>query len=85
MAAFASMASFLVGAVLPVLTIMLPSPTRFYVTAVVVAVALAVTGVTSAKLGGARPGRAVARNVVGGILAMGITFAIGTLLGTAVA
>jgi VIT1/CCC1 family predicted Fe2+/Mn2+ transporter len=83
-AAGASMLSFFVGAVLPVLTILLPSPARFIVTGVVVAVALAITGFTSAKLGKARPKRAVARNVVGGIVTMAITLGIGALIGTAI-
>jgi VIT1/CCC1 family predicted Fe2+/Mn2+ transporter len=82
-AAFSSLAAFLVGAALPVLTILLPSPARFYVTGLAVAVALAVTGFTSARLGGARPGRAVIRNVFGGVLAMAVTFGIGVLLGVA--
>jgi len=81
-AALASMVSFSFGAVLPLLTILLPSPERFYVTALVVAAALAVTGWTSAHLGRARPMPAVVRNVLGGVFAMGVTLLIGRLLGT---
>jgi VIT1/CCC1 family predicted Fe2+/Mn2+ transporter len=80
-AALASMLSFSVGAVLPMLTILLPSPERFYVTAIAVALALALTGWTSAKLGFARPLPAVLRNVVGGVFAMGVTLVIGHLIG----
>ncbi|MCL2542857.1 MAG: VIT family protein [Nocardioidaceae bacterium] len=83
-AALASMLSFFVGALLPALTILLPSPERFYVTAVTVALALGVTGWTSARLGGARPMRAVLRNVLGGLFAMGVTLLIGHLLGAQV-
>jgi VIT1/CCC1 family predicted Fe2+/Mn2+ transporter len=78
------MVSFSIGALLPLLTILLPSPERFYVTAVTVALALAVTGWTSARLGYARPMPAVIRNVVGGVFAMGVTLLIGSLLGTRV-
>ena len=47
-------------------------------------VALAITGSVSARLGGARRGRAVMRVVVGGALAMAITYAIGRLVGAAI-
>lgn len=83
-AAFASMLAFTVGAALPALTILLPDPERFLVTVLAVLAALAFTGFTSARLGYARPGRAVLRNVVGGGFAMGVTYLIGSLLGTAV-
>jgi vacuolar iron transporter family protein len=83
-AALASMVSFTVGAVLPLLTILLGSPARFYVTAVAVAAALAVTGWTSARLGYANPARAVARNVAGGVFAMGVTLLIGHLVGASI-
>ncbi|HJQ04008.1 MAG TPA: VIT family protein [Nocardioides sp.] len=83
-AALASMVSFSIGALLPLLTILLPSPERFYVTGVAVAAALAATGYVSAKLGYARPLPAVVRNVLGGVFAMVVTLAIGSLLGTRV-
>ena len=81
-AALASMVSFSIGALLPLLTILLPTPERFYVTAVAVAAALAVTGWTSARLGYAHPLPAVIRNVLGGVFAMGVTLLIGSVLGT---
>jgi VIT1/CCC1 family predicted Fe2+/Mn2+ transporter len=84
-AAAASMGAFTLGALLPVLTILLPSPERFYVTAAAVAAALAVTGHVSAKLGFARPWPAVVRNVLGGLFAMGITLLVGYFVGGAVA
>lgn len=83
-AAAASMLSFTLGALLPLLTILLPDPQRFVVTVVAVLVALALTGWTSARLGYAKPGRAVLRNVMGGGFAMGVTYLIGSLLGTQV-
>lgn len=83
-AALASMVSFLVGALLPLLTIMLPTGSRIWVTVAAVVVALAITGWTSARLGFAHPGRAALRNIAGGALAMGVTYVIGHVLGTAV-
>jgi VIT1/CCC1 family predicted Fe2+/Mn2+ transporter len=84
-AAFASMVSFTIGALLPLLTITLFSPgLRVWVTVVSVALALALTGWGSARFGYGPPGRAVARNVLGGLFAMAVTFAIGKALGTQV-
>jgi vacuolar iron transporter family protein len=82
-AAFASMLSFTVGALLPLLTITLVvASARVWVTVTAVVVALAVTGWSSARLGYGPPGRAVARNVLGGLFAMAVTYAIGSVLGT---
>ncbi|HET7682087.1 MAG TPA: VIT family protein [Marmoricola sp.] len=84
-AAWASMIAFTVGALLPLLTISLfPQGARTWATVVAVAVALALTGFVSARIGRAQEGRAVARNVVGGLLAMGVTFLIGSLVGAGV-
>lgn len=82
-AAFASFVAFTVGAVLPLLAIWLVPPVaRIPVTFAAVAVALAVTGSTSAHLGRAPRGGAVWRNVVGGAIAMAVTYGIGSLVGT---
>ena len=82
-AAFSSAVSFTIGAILPMLAIMLaPPPVRIAVTFVAVLVALAGTGSVSAQLGGASKPRAIARLVVGGALALAATFLIGMLLGT---
>ena len=80
-AALASMISFSIGALIPLLTILLPAPERFFVTAVVVAVALAGTGYVSAKLGYAHVRPAMIRNVLGGVFAMGVTLLVGHLVG----
>ena len=82
-AAFASMVAFTLGALLPLLTVLLfGTGLRVPVTVAAVAVALALTGWSSARLSEGPPGRALVRNVAGGLLAMGVTFAIGHLLGT---
>ena len=80
-AAGASAISFTAGALLPVLAILLPAGVRIPVTFVVVLLALALTGTISARLGGAPRNRAVARVVLGGALAMLVTFGIGQLVG----
>ncbi|MFD5076933.1 VIT family protein [Streptomyces sp. NPDC058371] len=83
-AAWASFLSFTVGALLPLLAIVLPpSDWRVPVTVVSVLAALVLTGWSGARLGAAGPGRAVLRNVGGGALAMGVTYAAGALLGAA--
>jgi VIT1/CCC1 family predicted Fe2+/Mn2+ transporter len=84
-AAWASMAAFTVGALLPMLMILLPQDVRVPATAVSVAVALALTGFLSARFAGAVISRAIARNVAGGVLAMAVTYAIGYLVGGNVA
>ena len=82
-AAGASMASFIVGAILPLLTITLVTgPARIPLTVVAAAFALALTGWISARLGQAKVRLAILRNVGGGLLAMAITYAIGALVGT---
>ena len=56
---------------------------RVLVTFVTVLVALAITGAVSARLGAARVGPAVLRLVLGGGIAMAVTYAVGRLVGTA--
>ena len=81
-AAWASMFAFTVGALLPLLAITLPPvQARAWVTVGAVVAALAVTGWSSARLGQAPAFPAIRRNVVVGVLAMGLTFAVGCLVG----
>jgi VIT1/CCC1 family predicted Fe2+/Mn2+ transporter len=82
-AAFASMVAFTVGALLPLLVITLsPNEARIWATVVAVAIALGVAGFISARFGYSPWGRAVLRNVGGGLVAMGITYAVGSVVGT---
>ncbi|WP_364511241.1 VIT1/CCC1 transporter family protein [Nocardioides sp. LML1-1-1.1] len=84
-AALASMVSFTLGALLPLLTILLVvADARVPVTVAAVVVALAVTGWGSAKLGYGSWRLAVLRNVAGGLVAMAVTHGIGQLVGTQV-
>ncbi|MEO6955511.1 MAG: VIT family protein [Antricoccus sp.] len=77
-AAIASAISFAIGAMLPVLTIvLLPAAVRVPITFAIVLVALAVTGYFGARLGGAAAGRATLRLVIGGAIGMAATYGIG--------
>jgi VIT1/CCC1 family predicted Fe2+/Mn2+ transporter len=81
-AASASLIAFCLGAAIPLLTIMIfGSSVRTWATAVAVAFALALTGFGSARFAEAEVGRAVLRNILGGLIAMGITYGIGILVG----
>ena len=82
-AAWASMISFTVGALLPLLTIVLLTPgLRVPLTMAAVVVALAFTGWASAKFGYGPTRRAIVRNMAGGLFAMVATYGIGALVGT---
>ncbi|WP_194837866.1 VIT family protein [Nocardia sp. XZ_19_369] len=79
-AAGSSAVSFTLGALLPLLAILLPPvPLRIPITFAAVLIALAITGSVSARLGGSDRGRAVLRVVIGGALAMAVTYGIGQL------
>lgn len=84
-AAWASLMSFSIGALLPLLAIALP-PLSWRVWACVIAVVggLFLTGYVSARLGNARARRAVLRNVGVGLLTMLVTYYVGMLFGVAV-
>ncbi|MFJ7072304.1 VIT family protein [Streptomyces sp. NPDC098781] len=83
-AAWASFLAFTAGALLPLLAMVLPpADWRLGVTVLSVLAALTLTGWSSALLGAAAPGRAMLRNVAGGALAMGVTYAAGSLLDVA--
>jgi VIT1/CCC1 family predicted Fe2+/Mn2+ transporter len=85
-AAVASFIAFALGSALPIVAIAGPwVDYRELATVASVVVALALTGYFGAKIGKAKPLRAVVRNVVVSLLTMGIAFAIGTALGVAVA
>lgn len=85
-AAISSFIAFTLGALLPLAAVLLPGPSlRIPVAFVAVVLALMLTGFVSAKLGRATPWKAVIRMVIGGALAMGLTYLIGQLLGAQVA
>ncbi|WP_084252927.1 VIT1/CCC1 transporter family protein [Devriesea agamarum] len=85
-AACASLGAFALGGLIPLLASLLtPAPWTIPMIVVAVILALAATGFVSSKLGQAASGRATIRTIVGGILAMAITFGIGSLLGVGIA
>jgi len=82
-AAASSAVAFTLGALLPLVAMLVTDPAwRVGVTVVTVLFALAVTGSTAAAIGGGPKGRAALRLVVGGALALALTYAIGSVLGT---
>ena len=82
-AAVASAVAFTLGAILPLVAILLPpEQVRIPITFVVVLLTLAVTGSIGARIGGSPLLRPTLRIVIGGALALIVTFFIGWLLGT---
>jgi len=78
-AALASLLAFVVGALVPLAAVLISATA--WVTVAAVIVALAITGSASARLGSAPVPRAVLRNVGGGLLAMAVTYSLGTVAG----
>ena len=84
-ASVASGLSFIAGAILPIIAILLlPAQTLVWSLASVTIVGLALLGIISARLGGAPVIPATARVVIWGVLAMVATSLIGRLFGVAV-
>lgn len=84
-AAWASFVSFTLGSLVPLVAILIVGVTaRVPVTVVAVVAALFATGWSSARLGGAPVRPALRRNVIGGLIAMAVTYGIGSLVGTQV-
>ncbi len=85
-ASVGSAGSFAVGAAIPLIAVSLfTEAMRFTGTIAVVVLTLVALGVSSSKYGGAKPARPVLRVVVGGLIAIAVTMAVGKLFGAAVA
>lgn len=81
-AALSSFVAFALGSLLPLIAISGPwVEIRIPITVAAVAISLAITGFVGAKIGGAKSLRAIVRNVSVSLLTMGITYAIGSLVG----
>ncbi|TRW43516.1 hypothetical protein FJ693_17395 [Georgenia yuyongxinii] len=81
-AAVAPAVAFTIGAVLPMLAILLsPEAVRVPLTSAATLVSLALTGTIALWIGGGSTLRAAARVVLGGGLALAATFLIGSLIG----
>ena len=76
----ASSGSFILGSVVPLIAVMIPAG-RYYVgvTFLSVLIALTVTGVISARASGTAVFKPVARVVIGGAIAMTVTYVIGNV------
>jgi VIT1/CCC1 family predicted Fe2+/Mn2+ transporter len=82
-AALSSFVAFAVGGMLPLLAVAGPwTEYRIQATVGSVVRALILTGYVGAKIGGAKSGRGIVRNLVVSLMTMGITYAIGHLVGT---
>ncbi len=82
-AALSSFISFALGSLLPLIAITGPwTDFRIQATIFAVVLSLAITGFVGAKIGGAKSIKAIVRNVVVSALTMGVTYAIGSLVGT---
>lgn len=85
-AAIASFLAFSVGGAIPFLVSWLtPDAVRLYAIFGATVTALGLTGYISAKATGASPLRATLRIIVGGIVAMGVTYVIGKAFGVTLA
>ena len=85
-ASVGSAGSFAVGAAIPLIAVALfTEAMRFTGTIAIVVLSLVALGVSSSKYGGARPARPVLRVVIGGLVAIAVTMAVGKLFGAAVA
>ncbi len=81
-AAYASAIAFFCGAIIPIIAIVIsPQSIQILATFIALCIGLVITGVLSAHAGGANKMRATLRVLIGGILAMVITFLIGKLFG----
>jgi vacuolar iron transporter family protein len=82
-AAFASMLSFTLGGLIPLLAMVLaPRSIEIWVSGVAVLLALVATGAVSAWLGRSPRLPSIVRTVAGGLVAMAVTYGIGKLAGT---
>jgi VIT1/CCC1 family predicted Fe2+/Mn2+ transporter len=84
-AALSSFVAFAAGGMLPLFASLGDESIRNYLVIGSVVAALSITGFVGAKIGGAKPGRGILRNLVVSLLTMGVTYAIGYLFGTTIA
>ena len=80
-----SAVAFAIGAAVPLIAVAISSTSnRIAVTIAIVVVALLGLGAAGARAGGAHPMRPIVRVVIGGLVAMAFTMAIGKLFGTSI-
>lgn len=84
-AAVASLIAFTFGGLVPFLAVIFaPADIKIPTTVIAVVVALIFTGYFSATVGGASRLRAITRVIIGGLIAMAVTYFIGVAFGTIV-
>ena len=85
-AALASFVSFTAGGIIPLVAVLSVRghTTRIVTTFVAVLIALSVTGYLSATVGNASRRRAMIRIVIGGAIAMAVTYIVGRIFGTTI-
>lgn len=83
-ASISSFVAFAAGGLLPLLASVAVDDaiSRIYLTIGAVVLSLSLTGYVGAKIGGAKPARGIVRNLFVSMLTMGVTYAIGSLVGT---
>lgn len=82
-AAVASLVAFTLGGLVPFLAVIIsPNSVKIPITVIAVVIALVFTGYFSATVGGASRARAITRVIIGGLIAMAITYFIGAMFGT---
>jgi VIT1/CCC1 family predicted Fe2+/Mn2+ transporter len=75
--------AFGLGGLLPLIAVTGPwEAFRIQATVLSVALALIITGYVAAKIGKAKSGRGIVRNLVVSGMTMGVTYVIGLLVGT---
>jgi VIT1/CCC1 family predicted Fe2+/Mn2+ transporter len=84
-AALSSFVAFAAGGILPLFAAMGDAHIRIYLVIGSVIAALTLTGFVGARIGGAKPGRGIARNLIVSLLTMGVTYVVGHLFGTTIA
>lgn len=84
-AAFASAASFVVGAVIPFIALLSPDSIRVKMMFVVTFIGLGAAGTFSGLASGMNPVKPTVRVIAGGLLAMAATYGVGALFHTNVA
>jgi VIT1/CCC1 family predicted Fe2+/Mn2+ transporter len=82
-AAISSLISFTIGGAVPIVAMLVsPRPIEIWAAGVAVVIAMVLTGLVSARLGRIPVLPSIARNVVGGLLAMAVTYGVGKIAGT---
>ena len=82
-AALASLLAFTFGGLVPVVPVVIAGPDlAMPISGIAVVIALGLTGGIAAKLGQMPALPSIVRNVIGGIIAIAVTFGVGTIAGT---